>query len=409
MAMRGPLRRELGKYRRGQTGLMRGFPGTRHYVTGAMPGPVHGGHPADLYMWGVPQSYHPNLNAPAAQSDEYVTDPDWESHRVPLPHQDKVLRPFPQSEPTEPEFDYDEAKAHSELFLRAMEAQYQPLAEGEEAPTLADMWREHFSPEPELVPEMGDHIGGPAGMDVSPEQTQRNLPQFWEIADALGQLQKVLPEDHPDIVNLRAAAHEILQHPERLPQPEDFGVEWTESRLGPDNPYDVDLFGEPTQGADQMGYGANGFLEQPEAAFEQQMQTLDGLLEAAEPEPDIMPAMEMAGGLDAIVEPVDAYPGPGGLEQVIEEDLFGTGPIGFGHEQPEMTESLVSDPLAANAYGLAPEDEITQAMSHAARLAEQEPDPLAAAQQMFDEQMQYMDNPFLMPGMSPMMGPAPGM
>jgi hypothetical protein len=48
-------------------------------------------------------------------------------------------------------------------------------------------------------------------------------------------------------------------------------------------------------------------------------------------------------------------------------------------------------------------------MSQVAGLTEQEPDPLMAAQQMFEEQMQYMDNPFLMPGMGPMMGPAPGM
>jgi hypothetical protein len=405
MAMRGPLRRELGKYRKGQHGMTPGFVGGRHYVTGAVPNPVHGGYPADLYMWGMPHSYHPNLNAPAAQSDEYVTDPDWESHRVPLPHQAKVLRPFPHVESTEPEFDYDEAKAHSELFLRAMEAQYQPLAEGEEAPTLADIWREHFSQEADLEPEMGDHIGGPAGMDVSPEQTQRDLPQFWEIADALGQLQKVLPDDHPDIVNLRAAAHEILQHPERLPQPEDFGVEWTESKLGSGNPYDVDLFGEPIQEANQMEYAADGFYEQPDVAFEQPM--LDSLLEGLEP--DIMPAMEMAWGLDAVVESGGRYPESGGLEQVIEEESFPTAPVEFGQEQAEMTESLVPDPLAANAYGLSPEDEINQAMSHIAGSAEQEPDPLAAAQQMFEEQMQYMDNPFLMPGMSPMMGPAPGM
>jgi hypothetical protein len=356
MAMRGPLRRELGKYRRGQHNMTLGFVGGRHYVTGAVPSPVHGGYPADLYMWGVPRSYHPNLNAPAAQSDEYVTDPDWESHHVPPPHQDRVLRPFPQSEPTEPEFDYDEAKVHSELFLRAMEAQYQPLAEGEEAPTLADIWREHFSPEAGLEPEMGDHIGGPAGMDVSPEQAQRNLPQFWEIADALGQLQKVLPEDHPDIVNLRAAAHVILQHPELLPQPEDFGVERIESRLGSGDPYGVDLFGEPVQDVGQMEYGTDGLFEQQEAAFEQQMQTLDDLLEGAEP--NIMPAMEMAGGLDAVVESGDGYPESGGLEQVIEEESFGTAPVEFGQEQAEMMESLVPDPLAANPYGLTPEDEI---------------------------------------------------
>ena len=67
---------------------------------------------------------------------------------------------------------------------------------------------------------------------------------------------------------------------------------------------------------------------------------------------------------------------------------------------------------------MTPEDEINQAMSMAAGQPEieQEPDPFqiqydpfATAQQMFDEQMQYMDNPFMMPGMGQMQGPAPGM
>jgi hypothetical protein len=377
--------------------MMPSFPGARHYVAGAVPHPAHGGYPADLYMWGVPRSYHPNLHAPAAQSDEYLTDPDWESHHVPSSHQDRVLRPFPHVEPTEPEFDYDEAKAHSEFFLKAMEARYRPLAEGEETPTLADIWREHFAPETQMELEEGDHIDGPAG--IEPEQTQRSLPAFWDIADALGHLQTVFPDDHPDIVNLRADAHEILQHRELLPQPEDFGAEWTESKLGSGDPYEVDLFGEPVQEVEQM----------EGAAFEQQMQMLDGLLEGNQPEPDTVPATGMAGGLDAILESGDGYPESGGLEQMIEEDLFGTGPVGLGQEQPDTMESPLHGPLAADPYGLAPEEEINQAMGQAASLREQELDPLVAAQQMFDEQMQYMDNPFLMPGMGPMMGPAPGM
>ena len=63
MAMRGSLRRELRKYRKGRAGTMPSLPGRRHYVTAAVPGPVHGTYPADLYMWGVPRSYHPNINA----------------------------------------------------------------------------------------------------------------------------------------------------------------------------------------------------------------------------------------------------------------------------------------------------------------------------------------------------------
>ena len=75
-------------------------------------------------------------------------------------------------------------------------------------------------------------------------------------------------------------------------------------------------------------------------------------------------------------------------------------------------------PEADSLVETTPEDEINQAMNMAAGQPdiEQEPDPFqmkydpfATAQQMFDEQMQYMDNPFMMPGMGPMQGPAPGM
>jgi hypothetical protein len=353
-------------------------------------------------MWGVPRDYHPNMNAPAAQSDEYVTDSDWESHHVPVSHQDKVLRPFPPAEPTEPDFDYDIAKAHSEFFLKLTEAQYRPLAEGEEVPTLADFWHEHFIKGAELDPDMVDQ----ANEAVTPlfEETPRRLPDLMDIADALGHLQKVLPDDHPDIVNLRAAAHEILQHPELVPQPEDFGVEWTESKLGSGDPYEVDLFGDPRQEVGEMECAAADLFEQPETAFEQQMQTLDDLLQSPELDLDAMPATEPPAGLDAVVEPADGYTEPGGLEQMIQENAFGAAPMDFADELPDTMESPMGNPLVANSYGLTPEDEINQAMSQAAGLREQELDPFAVAQQMFEEQMQYMDNPFLMPGMGPMPG-----
>ena len=56
--------------------------------------------------------------------------------------------------------------------------------------------------------------------------------------------------------------------------------------------------------------------------------------------------------------------------------------------------------------------EIEQAIDQVAGRMAPEFDPYMMAQQIFDEQMQYMDNPFLMPGMmpmGPMYGPAPGM
>ena len=86
----------------------------------------------------------------AAQSDEYITDVDWESHQVPHAHQDRLFLPFPEHEPIESTPDYDQTRAFSEFFLKAMEVQYQPVTEGQEVPTLADIWHEHMTEEAEV-------------------------------------------------------------------------------------------------------------------------------------------------------------------------------------------------------------------------------------------------------------------
>lgn len=409
MAMRGPLRRELGNYRRGRSGVMPGFRGRKQYVTGAVSGPVYGGYPTDLYMWNTPRNYHPNMNAPAVQSHEYVTDPDWQSHHVPLSHQEKLFLSFPERESAERSPDYERTRAFGEFFLKAMEAQYRPFADGEEVPTLAKIWDDHFAQEDELDRESVDHADGLADIEAPPDEMQEGLPDLADIADALGHLQNVFPEGHPDIVNLRAAAHEILQHPELLPQPEDFRADWSESRLGSSNPYEADLIDE--RETHEMPHSAEGLFEQHEAAFEQEMQTLGDVLGASEFGPDPMSAMEMepTAGIDATLEPMDEYPEPDSLEHIVDQDL--SGPMELVQGLPDAMEPAMQDPLAANPYGLAPEDQINQAMDQAAGLAPQEPepDPYMVAQQMFDEQMQYMANPFMMPGMGPMPGPAPGM
>jgi len=426
MAMRGPLRREIGKYRKRGPGTMPGylgFKGWKQHVTGAMPGPAHGGYPTDLYMWGVPRDYHPNINAPAAQSDEYITDPDWESHHVPRSHQERLLRPFPQREPNEPGFDYDAAMAHSEFFLKAMEAQYRPLVEGEEVPTLAEIWRDHITEGAEQESESRDYPDELGGIDALPEEATRRLPDLADIADALGHLQKVFPDDHPDIVNLRAAAHEILQHPELLPQPEDFHADWSESKLGNGNPYEMDMIDDPEVPA--TAHTTDGPFEQKEAAFGQPMQTLDEVFGTPEFGLDEGPAMVPDGyaDLEAMLgTPEAAFAEPDGLERMIEQEgPFGAPPAEI-MDQDMMPDAMGSDmgipgvmPEADSLAGMTPEDEINQAMDAAAgqpgpHEMEPEPDPFqmqydpfATAQQVFDRQMQYMDNPFMMPG------PAPGM
>ena len=97
----------------------------------------------DLYNSRPPREYHPNLNAPAVQSDEYVADTDWESHHISHSDNPRFFPPFPDTNPVEPPITYEQSKMMSEFFLRAMEVQYQPTDETQEFSSLAGIERMH--------------------------------------------------------------------------------------------------------------------------------------------------------------------------------------------------------------------------------------------------------------------------
>jgi hypothetical protein len=183
-------------------------------------------------------------------------------------------------------------------------------------------------------------------------------------------------------------------------------------------------------------YEHDSFAQQ-EVAFEQHMQVLEDMLAAPEfgPGPSLLMDMpvEPAMGLEATLDGpavVEEYDQSSGLEQLVElEDPFAVTPPAPTEQgmMPDAMEPEMGAPgIMAETGGLeamAPEDEINQAMDAvvAQPLQEMEPepdpfqmqhDPFATAQQMFEEQMQHMHNPFMMPGMGPMgpmPGPAPGM
>ena len=74
----------------------------------------------ELYNWRTPREYHPSLNAPAVQSNEYIADTDWESHGIQHSDNPRVFRPFPDTEPEEQIIGYEQSKTMSEFFLKAM-------------------------------------------------------------------------------------------------------------------------------------------------------------------------------------------------------------------------------------------------------------------------------------------------
>ncbi|MFC1653127.1 hypothetical protein ACFL3F_05345 [Planctomycetota bacterium] len=413
MAMKGPLRHELSKYGKGRPGSIRGLPyagstGRKHYAT--VPVSFSPSFPQwDLYHRPLPQDYHPNIHAPAAQSDRYEMHQDWELHHVSHTKQPSLFQPYPDIPQEEDSFDYEKSKSVSEFFLRVQEVQYRHFDEGEEIPSMADIWMEHFSTtDPDMdVPDSETMV------ESVKEQTPDELArQFMNISGALGHLQTVFPEDHPDIINLRTALHEILDDPEAVSKLESLADEAGPSKLGPGNPYVMDSIEEAGQ------------------LFEQQMEMdyPQPLMQAMNPEysssGDVMPLDNNSLDNNALsiermayeedlgpAGPLDAL-GPESLEQVIEDQ----------YEQAMDGHSIYSAGIpSTDSTPWAPESflpEIAEALppgmsqSYAELDLEEDPlqmlDPVAAAQQIFDEQMQFMENPF-MPDMLAPPGIVPGL
>jgi len=405
------MRDELFKYRKRKKssidGSMPGVPyasyrRSRRYVSGLPYGPRGPAHRHDPYNWGVPREYHPDLNSPAAQSEEYWPNENWESHTVSHSTDPKLFRPFPDLPPAEENITYEKSKATGEFFLKLMEAMYRPFKEGQEIPSLTDIWREHFSddeidmadlylPNSEMPTEAAEE-------ELTPEDLMRRLI---DISGALGHLQTVFPEDHPDIVNLRGALHDILDDPEAMSKLESLAGELGPSKLGSGDPY------------------ANDTFEEAERLFEQQTRSIENAFDE--------PAFESAGlaAPDIFEEqsemmfehfPEEAFPDADSLEQIVEREGPFRAPGPTFMEQEMMPDDIgmpgaMPEPTGYDAGLIA--DEINQVIDEVSQqpLKEEELDPLNP---QFDpymmgqfDQMQYMVDPFAMPDMYGPMGPGP--
>ena len=426
MSMLRPMRDELFKYRRRKRIPMDGsVPGTpytgyrksRRYVSGLSYVPRGPNHHHNLYNWGVPREYHPSLNAPAAQSDKYWPNENWESHMIPRSTDPKLFRPFPELPPTEENITYEKSKTKGEFFLKLLEVMYRPFEEGQEIPSSIDIWREHFRDDELDMYDLympNSEMTTETAAELTPEDKVR---KFVDVIGALGHLQTVFPEDHPDIVNLRAAWHDISNDPETISELESIVGDVGPSKLGTGDPYAIDPF------------------EEAEQLFEQQMQSVESafdepMLDPAEPYiPDMFDEQP-----EMMFEqlPEEAFPEAESLERIVEQEDPFIAPAPAFMEQDMMPDGMMADMSMSGAmpeltvFDIDPAiDEINQAIDEVSQqpMQEEEPDPFQSqyapymmGQNMFD-QMQYMANPFAMPDpygpmglgpMGPMPGPMPG-
>jgi hypothetical protein len=177
-----------------------------------------------------------------------------------------------------------------------------------------------------------------------------DTPNVVNLVSAITQLSKVFPQDHPDIINLRKAFSEMINAPF-----ETLAGDINPSRLGRGNPYET--FEQPKE------ENWRGLYEDSQAVNDSPI-----VINEAVPEPFAENQM-----LDGIVQDFSIVP------QTLETDMI---------SPPEASIRLNK-----------PHEMVVEEISNAINQAMQQPeDPFLAAQQIFNKQMQFMNNPFMMSG-----------
>ena len=247
--------------------------------------------------------------------------------------------PEPDYEPSEPRFDQRSTPTPPLRIESPLQPPFHKIQYEDSllTPELAEQAFEQAAQEalPDEPIPLESQTASLQGLEnVVPGEGVDSLPGFAEIADAIVQLEEVLPADHPDLVNLRQAAHEWLEHPELWPKPEDFGVDPGPSKLGTGNPYE------------RAPYEEAGEAFEPEDISQMNQEMFDQVMgQVVEPQ---MAPEPMAEALDPMQ---DAY------EQQFEQGL----------------EAIVQEPT-------------------------HEQDPFEMQQRMYDEEMRILMNPFMIPG-----------
>ncbi len=318
------LRNELSKYRKRKRISLDGT--IAGQTAGIYIGGLHHVRPPGLRSRGIssvrPQSIYDAKAFYGWPNQEYEQPASWFEQSFPGTPPLRVQGATRHPRPPVPE--YDDCLMTPELQDHVANAFRQAAAEQALSP------QEPYGDMAEILRATNAQIA-----DVA--QDVDSLPNLADIADAIFQLEKVLPPDHPDLVNLRAAAHERFKHQESWPSPEDFGGDLGPSKLGVGDPYELAPYEEVGQ------------------AFE----------------PDDTPQMS--------------------------QEMFDSAMVGQQMAPEPMAEDF--DPMQ-DAY----EQQFEQGLEAIVHEAMPEQDPFEMQQQMYDEQMRMLMNPFMMPGQ---FGPGP--
>jgi hypothetical protein len=199
------------------------------------------------------------------------------------------------------------------------------------------------------------------------------------MTDALSSLRKSLPEGHSDIVNLKNAIHEIINDPDAISKLETLAGDIKPSKLGKGNPYEVDMFEQTAKEYDRQ----IELFEQSTGQLAQAPHIEEGIM------PDVLASEPLAE------------------EQTLEE-IVSNQDIGFTAEPQQLMESDVMYTPESSMDMLQPNEMAAEEINNAVNQVVEQPlpqepdfmqeDPFLIAQQMYNQQMQFMNNPFMMLG-----------
>ena len=410
MAVFGQLRNEFFKYRKRKRKSLDGsVPGAnynhfRRPTTRPLGAPYRGGaYHQKSYLGDLPSEYHPNINAPAVQGFDYEKMETWD-----LPVNGTTL----------------DMQRPTSLDLSEMPPHLFPTAEDDlnlEEQFLMNMGirpRPQEGPIPVELDEIRHLLDGVRGTIHGNEATEGDVdPRIARITDALSVLEDVLPEDHPDIINLRTALQILGGQVSDAPL-----LEGAESASGL---LEHDPVAEAQQIFDQQMQELNQAFELPafmqtedqsSDGFDEQQALLDQMLELTQ---SGIPFMEQ-DSLEQIVEQADPYGGP---QQPLMEpemmpgdvpsnmgmsaDLPNEGGYDLGMIHDEINQAI--DQVSGQPIQQGPMPE--QPTNHA--FDPMEEDPWELQRYMYDPYMQQLMNPYMTlgpMGFGPMgpMGPMPG-
>lgn len=354
MTLFRPLRNELYKYRKNRGRSIDGMiPGTagrfRKLTTASTGAPTRGaGYDHDLYMADVPQQYRPNI---------FAAHVDWAAYEQDHVHDEPHMRtpqPTRGFDPTVTDVPWRQAMPRDELALTEqwlMDKGVRPRPQ--EGPVPGSM---------EDIRPLLDGVRMTIHEQERPET--HTAPRLEDIANALQTLENSLHGDHPDVMNLRNALRIMSGH---LSAPAEDSL---------------------PQAALPIELATSGLPEQ--AALPEAMELDFGLPDDLSPLEHILDEMAPAPEPCPTPSPLPVEMPMPGLEGQMHMDMA----VYDGALAAAEIEQAVNQMTAVPK-----EEELEEQMMY---------DPLAAGAQQFEQAMQYMANPFMMPGQMGPMGPMPG-